>query len=396
MGIFKKSQKNQEIQDNEQEIQNKNQKEVKNKINGKFINLKIIKIGVAVIVLLIIYSIFTGNNNSNKKDEKSQNVGKISENKLDNPYSGYKYSNVQDFDKNVQNDVKDISENLENNTQQNENNNVKNGLSEEQKEQLQMLQEQALQAKKSPIAFTLNTNQQPQSNRNVNQQMNSNEVDYDQNRQNSKKSFLYNESQDSLYSTNQIVKSISPYELKTGDFFPAVVETTMNSDIFSKVIVARVSQNIFDTVTGKYLLIPQGTVLTGVYDSNITWGQNRLLVIWQRLMFPNGDMLKLNNLQGVDMLGQAGLNGKVNNHFATLLKGVLLSSAMGSAAAITTSNNNDDWRGKAGEGAGYSIVQIGDKFASKALERQPTIVIRAGDRFNVMVQSNLILKPYED
>ena len=393
MSIFKKLKEKQTNQE-EKENQENQEKPVIEKPKGKFINLTIIKIGIAILVMIIIYNIFSGNN-TEVKTEKLKETEVVTANKKQNPYN-YSYSDINNKnDTNVVSDVQDISTNQSRQT--NQQNQVKNELSQEEREKLRMLEEQAFQAKKSPIAFTINSvkpNNTNNTNDNQNQFLNPN-IDYDQNRQNSKKSFLYNEGQTKLYSTNQIVESISPYELKTGDFFPAVVETAMNSDIFSKVIVARVSQNIFDTVTGKYLLIPQGTVLTGVYDSNITWGQDRLLVIWQQLRFPNGDMLRLDNLQGVDMLGQAGLVGKVNNHFATLLKGVLLSSAMGAAAAITTDNNSDNWSGKAGEGAGYSIVQIGDKFASKALEIQPTIIINAGDRFNVMVQSNLILKPYE-
>lgn len=371
MGMFRK---------NQEKKQEENQENNKPKIQGKFYNLKLIKIIIAVVVLLIIYNIFKTDNKP-KKVETVNNEEKKDMTTKTNPYQTT-YA-----------DIKDIETNTTTNqtTNTTTNNNSTNTMTEEQKEKLRQLEEQANQAKKSPIAFQLYNRQDTQNNNTQN--ANNFPPDYDQNRQNSKKNFLFNEAQKALYSTSTIVESISPYELKTGDFFPAVVETAMNSDIYSKVIVARVSQNIYDTVTGKYLLIPQGTTLTGVYDSNVTWGQDRLLVIWQQLRFPNGDMLVLDNMQGVDMIGQAGIPGKVNNHFATLLKGVLLSSAMGAAAAITISDD-DDWRSDAGEAAGLSIVQIGDKYTTKALDRQPTIMIKAGDRFNVMVHSNLILKPY--
>lgn len=375
MGMFKKNQEKKQEENQEKTQENKSNKP---KIQGKFYNLKLIKIIIAVVVLLIIYNIFKTDNNP-KKVETINNEEKKDMTTKTNPYQT------------TYEDIKDIDITTNQPTNSTTNNNSTSIMTEEQKEKLRQLEEQANQAKKSPIAFQL-YNRQDTQNHNT-QTTNNFPTDYDQNRQNSKKNFLFNEAQKALYSTSTIVESISPYELKTGDFFPAVVETAMNSDIYSKVIVARVSQNIYDTVTGKYLLIPQGTTLTGVYDSNITWGQDRLLVIWQQLRFPNGDMLVLDNMQGVDMIGQAGIPGKVNNHFATLLKGVLLSSAMGAATAITTADD-DDWRSDAGEGAGLAIVQIGDKYTTKALDRQPTIMIKAGDRFNVMVHSNLILKPY--
>lgn len=375
MGMFKKNQEKKQEENQEKTQENKSNKP---KIQGKFYNLKLIKIIIAVVVLLIIYNIFKTDDNP-KKVETINNEEKKDMTTKTNPYQT------------TYEDIKDIDITTNQPTNSTTNNNSTSIMTEEQKEKLRQLEEQANQAKKSPIAFQL-YNRQDTQNHNT-QTTNNFPTDYDQNRQNSKKNFLFNEAQKALYSTSTIVESISPYELKTGDFFPAVVETAMNSDIYSKVIVARVSQNIYDTVTGKYLLIPQGTTLTGVYDSNITWGQDRLLVIWQQLRFPNGDMLVLDNMQGVDMIGQAGIPGKVNNHFATLLKGVLLSSAMGAATAITTADD-DDWRSDAGEGAGLAIVQIGDKYTTKALDRQPTIMIKAGDRFNVMVHSNLILKPY--
>lgn len=375
MGMFKKNQEKKQEENQEKTQENKSNKP---KIQGKFYNLKLIKIIIAVVVLLIIYNIFKTDNKP-KKVETINNEEKKDMTTKTNPYQT------------TYEDIKDIDITTNQTTNSTTNNNSTSIMTEEQKEKLRQLEEQANQAKKSPIAFQL-YNRQDTQNHNT-QTTNNFPTDYDQNRQNSKKNFLFNEAQKALYSTSTIVESISPYELKTGDFFPAVVETAMNSDIYSKVIVARVSQNIYDTVTGKYLLIPQGTTLTGVYDSNITWGQDRLLVIWQQLRFPNGDMLVLDNMQGVDMIGQAGIPGKVNNHFATLLKGVLLSSAMGAATAITTADD-DGWRSDAGEGAGLAIVQIGDKYTTKALDRQPTIMIKAGDRFNVMVHSNLILKPY--
>lgn len=346
---------------------------------AKSINKKWLKIASAVGVAVVVYNIFKAPTVEVKEDIKQEPTQTQTK---ENPFST-NYSDVRDV-------VPQISGN--NRGQGTVNKNETPNYDEQLKaEKIKQLEEEAEQAKKSAISFQFyevekTNNQQQESQQPL--------VDYDQNRQGSKKNFLLNEKSATVYSNSVIISPLSPYELKAGDFIPAIVETAMNSDVYGKVVVAKVTQNIYDTVTGNHLLIPQGTVLTGVYDSNITWGQERLLVVWQRLRLPNGDTVTLDNLQGVDMIGQAGLPGKVNNHFATLLKGVLLSSAMGATAAIVT-DDDDDWRSEAGEGAGLSIIQIGDKFTTKALDRQPTIEIKAGERFNVMIHSDIILKPYK-
>lgn len=370
--------------DNTDNNNNNNDDNNNDRYRGRHINFKILGIIACGIIIVIIFNIF--------KTPETKNKSTIAEEKVDidtkvNPYQ-LNYGDI-----NRDSGVRDVYVN--NNTSSGTSNNSVQGNNqndEEERERLRRLREEAEQAKRSSISFPVQ--------RNVSSGGTSTngvvEEDYDlQNRQISKKNFLMNEKAANFYSTATIVPALSPYEIKAGDFIPIVVITGMNSDLYSKVIVAQVTQNIFDTVTGKYLLVPQGTVLTGVYDSNVTWGQERLLVIWQRMRFPNGSSIRLDNIQGVDLSGQAGITGKVNNHFATLLKGVLLSSAMGATAAIVTDNDRDNWRSAAGQGAGQTIVEIGDKFATKALDRPPTIEIKAGDRSNVMIHSDIILKPYK-
>ena len=370
--------------DNKQE-ETKTQ-DIKNKYyQGKHLNKKLYKICFITVILFIVYNIFKAPTPSPTPQKESKSTTEETTVK-ENPFNKT-YKEVKDIE---------LKDSYQNNGQQNSPQTTYNealAMEQEQKmEKLRKLEEEAEQAKRSAISFQI-YNAEPQNQQQVVAQ--NAYVDYDQNRNGSKKSFLMNEESQSFYSSATIIDPISPYELKAGDFIPSIVETAMNSDIYGKVVVAKVTQNIYDTVTGKYLLIPQGTTLTGVYDSNITWGQERLLVVWQRLRFPNGSSIRLDNMQGVDMIGQAGLKGKVNNHFATLLKGVLLSSAMGATAAIVTDDSDDDWKSSAGEGAGLAVIQIGDKFTTKALDRQPTIEIKTGERFNVMVHSDLILKPYK-
>ena len=248
---------------------------------------------------------------------------------------------------------------------------------------------------RSPTTITIATRPQTQQvdNKVLLAQNNKPVQDYDGNRQESKKNFLMNEQAQKFYQTNFLVEQLSEFELKAGDFIPATLQTGINSDLPSKVIVAVVSENVRDTISGKHILIPQGTRVIGTYDSSVTFGQERLLVVWQRLIFPDGKSIGLDNMQGVDLSGKAGITGEIDNHFGTLLKGVVLSSIMGSAGAIVTDRKND-WRGAAAEGAGEQIVNIGNTFAEKSLSRQPTISIEPGERFNIMVHSDLILEPY--
>lgn len=263
---------------------------------------------------------------------------------------------------------------------------------------LKQLEQEAEMAMRSPTTISIATRPvlNNSSNININGQITKQVPDYDGNRQESKKNFLMNEAAQKFYQTNFLVETLSEYELKAGDFIPAIMVTGINSDLPSKIITAVVSENVRDTMKGNHILIPQGTKVIGVYDSSITFGQERLLVIWQRLILPNGKSLALDNMQGVDLSGQAGITGEINNHFATLLKGVILSSFLGSAGAIASSNNygNNDWRTAGAQGAGEQIVTIGDRFAERALSRQPTIIIKPGERFNIMVHSDLILEPY--
>ena len=239
--------------------------------------------------------------------------------------------------------------------------------------------------------------QQQQVPQNVQQQ---NENDTDQNKQKSKSLFL-KQKQDSFYLTNLKNPAIGKYELKTGSFIPAVLVTAINSDLPGDVI-AQVRENVYDYRTGKYILIPMGTKIVGKYDSSITYGQNRVLLIWQRLVFPNGSTLVLDNMQGVDLLGNAGLKGKTNNHFWKLMRSVLLSSAINMASGSLESldvNIEAGSRSRVNISTGASdaaqnIRSIGERMVEKDLNRQPTIEIKRGKKFNIFVSKDIILSPY--
>ena len=173
--------------------------------------------------------------------------------------------------------------------------------------------------------------------------------------------------------------------------------TGINSDL-PGTMTASVREDVYDTVTGKYLLIPKGTRVTGKYSSAISFGQSRVLVVWQRLIYPDGKSINLENFEGADMSGYSGLVGNVDNHTLKLFQGVVLSSILGAAAGIIDNGGNGtntSWKNNAGKGAGEEIVSIGEAIASRLLAVQPTIKIQPGARFNIMVNSDLVLEPYK-
>ena len=371
---------------------------------GTFFKKKIIYIFFFFIISLILLllfrkEIFAKNNdkNASKNIIKNANVDENESSKLDNPQYGDDEMQDLTYDKSTSpEDEEDYNIPVtEEDEEEKEAVDQKSAEEIERENKIKQLEAEADAALRSPTTITIATRPQVQQtdDKILLAQGNKAVQDYDGNRQESKRNFLMNEQAQKYYQSNFMIEQLSEFEIKAGDFIPAILQTGINSDLPSKTIVAIVSENVRDTIRGKHILIPQGTKIIGVYDSSITFGQERLLIIWQRLIFPNGKTIGLDNMQGVDLSGKAGITGDVNNHFSTLLKGVILSSIMGSAGAIVTERKND-WRGAAAEGAGEQIVTIGDNFAERALSRQPTITIEPGTRFNIIVHSDLILEPY--
>ena len=255
--------------------------------------------------------------------------------------------------------------------------------------------------KKSKISFTKeavnntqNTNSQGTAVENLNGQNNQKTEDYDQNRQASKEKFLQEQRGSGFYLNSFQQSQISPYEIKVGSIIPAVLVTSINSDLPGG-IIAQIRENVYDSTTGRHLLLPQGSKIYGIYDSNISYAQNRILIVWQRIVLPNGESIALENMPGVDLSGSAGLRDKTNYHSLQLLRGVVLSAVFGAGTAIVTYEKDGDnnYMNEAGRGAGENIDTIGQKMADKDLNRQPTIEIRQGNKFNILVHKDMILKP---
>ena len=203
---------------------------------------------------------------------------------------------------------------------------------------------------------------------------------------------------DTEYNKHSLKEAKSPYELKAGSFIPGILVSGVDSQIEGKMI-GLVRENVYDSIAGKHLLIPKGTKILGEYSSGVAYGQDRIFIIWQRLIFPNGKSLLLENFPGVDLSAYAGMKGRVNNHNIELFKSVILSSILGGGAALVDRNKDtriQSWKNAMASGAGERILDIGDSLAERILNIKPTITIKPGSRFNIIVNADLILEPYKE
>ncbi|QDQ27584.1 conjugal transfer protein TrbI [Chitinimonas arctica] len=220
----------------------------------------------------------------------------------------------------------------------------------------------------------------------------------DLNRQAQKQAFRARQAsaEDAAYLDSQVNTARSPYELKTGTVIPAVMIGTINSDLPGE-IVAQVSQNVYDTATGNHLLIPQGTRLFGRYDSNVTFGQDRLLIGWQRLIFPNAATLELKGMSGHDAEGSAGFSDQVNNHYGRIFGWGLVTSLISAGYQLSQPEQNTNAFGistpssqqTVAGAVGQQLAQLGMEMAKRNMRIQPTITIRKGYQFNVMVNKDM-------
>jgi len=195
-----------------------------------------------------------------------------------------------------------------------------------------------------------------------------------------------------IYNPHGLQTPVSPYQVMAGTIIPASLVTGLNSDLPGQVI-AQVTENVYDTPTGQHLLLPQGTRLLGRYDSDIDDGQSRALVIWNRLIRPDGSSLVIENLPGVDLSGQSGLRDKVDRHTGSLFKAAILSSVLSIAAELGT-DEEDKLTEAIRAGGQNTINEAGQRVVTRALSRKPTLRVRPGWRLGIIVNRDMILSPY--
>jgi type IV secretory pathway VirB10-like protein len=199
------------------------------------------------------------------------------------------------------------------------------------------------------------------------------------------------------YLTKPLLGPQSPWEVKAGTVIPAALLTAINSDLPGE-IIAQVTEPVYDHITGRTVLIPQGSRLIGQYDSQIAYGQERALVAWNRIVMPNGRSINIGSMEGADLTGASGLHDQVDGHFWQLARGILLSTvfSVGAASAQDASARSSGSLvlNSAGSGVSNEATQVGQQITSRDLGRQPTIKVRAGWPLRVLVNKDMILAPY--
>lgn len=196
-------------------------------------------------------------------------------------------------------------------------------------------------------------------------------------------------------SPDRVMSAASPCVLQAGAVIPASLITGLRSDLPGEV-TAQVTEDVYDSPTGKFLLIPQGARLIGQYDAQIAFGQSRALLVWNRLIMPNGKSIVLERQPGTDSEGYAGLEDEVDNHWGMLFKAAILSTllSVGSEAGTNNSNSENNLAQAIRQGGSQSFNQIGEQVVGRSLSIQPTITIRPGFPVRVLVTHDLALEPY--
>jgi len=382
------------------------------KIYPKVVRMKksvitVIIIFAALIITLIITNISRHQNvHKIETKEEPQKTKTITTAGLDNLW--YKSEEVR-ASKQPANTLKINNNNSRNNHQngkqqnnkQNQNtNNTQDNMQEEREKALLKAQTAPISAQQINIntANTTETKYNRETNSNHQRPQTQQYQQEDQNMQQEKREFMEEAGKkDADYLHETVKSSISPYEIKAGTIIPGILISGINSDLPGQ-IIAQVRSNVYDTVTGKYLLIPQGAKLIGLYDSQVTYGQERVLIVWKRIIMPNGKSINLEGMPGVDMSGYAGFNDKVNHHYGKIFGSVLLLSVItaGTQLSVPDDDNDDDDTQNVEEvlatSLGTNLMTVANNLTSKNLGIQPTLEIRQGYLFNISVTKDIVFE----
>ena len=194
-----------------------------------------------------------------------------------------------------------------------------------------------------------------------------------------------------VYNDYGVQDPASPYQVMTGTLIPASLVTGINSDL-PGVIVAQVTQPVYDTVTGNHLLIPQGSRLIGRYQSEVSFGQDRALVTWDRIIFPDGTSVVI-SAPGADAQGYAGLSDRTDHHWGRVFAAAGLATILGIGSELGAGDEGDIERAIR-RGTGDTVNQAGQRVVDRNLGIQPTINVRPGWPVRVIVTRDLILRPH--
>ena len=212
----------------------------------------------------------------------------------------------------------------------------------------------------------------------------------DSNLQGRKLAFASESADSDIYNPHRVEDPLSPYQVMAGTLIPASLVTGINSDL-PGTIVAQVTQPVYDTVTGHYVLIPQGSRLIGRYQSEVSFGQDRALVTWDRIIFPDGASISI-SAPGADAQGYAGLADRTDHHWDRVFVAAGLATILGVGAELGSDGDGDIERAIR-RGTTDTVNQAGQRVVERNLGIQPTIRVRPGWPVRVVVTRDLILRP---
>lgn len=184
----------------------------------------------------------------------------------------------------------------------------------------------------------------------------------------------------------------SPWTLHAGTIIPASLITGLNSDLPGTVF-AQVTENVRDSATGRTVLLPQGSRLIGSYDSVVAFGQRRAMLVWQRIVLPDGSSVRLDNMPATDRSGYAGVEDRVDYHTWRLLKGIALSTLLGLGSELSLGGGSDLVRALR-DSTQQNAARAGDQITSRSLDVQPTVTVRPGWPLRAIVHKDLVLRPW--
>jgi type IV secretion system protein VirB10 len=194
-------------------------------------------------------------------------------------------------------------------------------------------------------------------------------------------------------SSDRLAQPASRYVLQAGAVIAAALVTGIRSDLPGQ-ITAQVTESVYDSPTGKFLLIPQGSKLIGVYDSQIAFAQSRVLLVWNRLILPDGRSIVLERQPGADASGYSGLEDGVDHHWFRLAGAAALSTILGVGTQLGTTGDESALLQALRRGGAQSLNQTGQQIVGRNLNIQPTLTIRPGFPVRVIVTRDLVLAPY--
>lgn len=192
-------------------------------------------------------------------------------------------------------------------------------------------------------------------------------------------------------SEDRVAPPASPFVLQAGTVIPAALVSGIRSDL-PGLITAQVTQNVYDSPTGRFLLIPQGARLIGEYDDRVSFGQRRILLVWTRLILPGGRSIVLERQPGADTQGFAGLEDQIDNHWWAVARAAVLSTVLNIGAELST-DDEDPILGAIRDGAQETVGDAGQRIVDRQFDVQPTLTIRPGFPVRIIVTRDLIIEP---